>query len=357
MCPIHSDIIDDKSNNLRYPVEWLRDVKATHENKYRGAVEPTEELADQFAVGALSLLVSGPVVISNNQSGGQTAQIINNYQEREPVRDNKFVQQMRNRNLIDPNHPDFGVTRYSRRVMIKHEHGEIETLPTLGLLFAVFPSHIVLASGVDELRAWMNCNERRYEPLPNALFIPSRQADTIGNGLVWHDGHMQHQTLEPTATRFTTYLAVEIGGYVEYGFYPGQWLEKPYIYYAKVMANAVGFLRHISEMSQRFSIDPCGVSIGFGLRGIKKLPLSGIRESMRIHTTATELPQVNGHLYRHDANTLSWTVDSIACEIARGILDHWSFTAPEWVGVPEFENGCYKGNLFKKNYSGAGRFS
>lgn len=80
MCPIHSDIIDNKANIATYTVEWLVDVKQKHESKFRGAPSPTDDLAEQFAVGTLYPLGLASVVILANQSGGQTANTINNYQ-------------------------------------------------------------------------------------------------------------------------------------------------------------------------------------------------------------------------------------------------------------------------------------
>jgi len=80
MCPNHADIIDNKANVATYTVEWLLDVKQKHERKYRGTLPPADDLAERFAIGTLHTLLSGPVVMSANQSGGQTANTINNYQ-------------------------------------------------------------------------------------------------------------------------------------------------------------------------------------------------------------------------------------------------------------------------------------
>jgi hypothetical protein len=74
LCAVHHKIID--SDVASYPVERLQEMKAGHEEKYKNGALPSDELARKLL---LTLTVSGSIVTSNNQSGGQTAHQINNY--------------------------------------------------------------------------------------------------------------------------------------------------------------------------------------------------------------------------------------------------------------------------------------
>jgi len=79
MCPIHHKVIDDDPDS--YTVERLLEIKARHETQNMGGVEPNEDIAQRFLMKLVSNVASsGPVIFSQNQQGGITAQsvVINN---------------------------------------------------------------------------------------------------------------------------------------------------------------------------------------------------------------------------------------------------------------------------------------
>jgi hypothetical protein len=78
MCPIHHDVID--ADEEAYTVERLRKIKEGHEGRSQSMPELSSDAAAQFInnIGPIGV-VAGSVVITNKQSGGQAAHIINNY--------------------------------------------------------------------------------------------------------------------------------------------------------------------------------------------------------------------------------------------------------------------------------------
>ncbi|MFL6335197.1 MAG: hypothetical protein ACJ754_17940 [Pyrinomonadaceae bacterium] len=74
LCSVHHKIID--SDVSSYPVERLQKMKAVHEEKYKNGAMPSDEIARRLL---LTLAVSGSVIATNNQSGGQVAHQITNY--------------------------------------------------------------------------------------------------------------------------------------------------------------------------------------------------------------------------------------------------------------------------------------
>ena len=89
---------------------------------------------------------------------------------------------------------------------------------------------------------------------------------------------------------YTRYLALERTGWVEFGFYPLNPLDEDThaVYYAKLLANLVGFLSLIQQMARERGIDPARLSLGVGLRGIKNARLECItRKLMRNYAAVT----------------------------------------------------------------------
>ena len=77
LCPIHHDVVDADTD--AYTVERLLDMKRTHEMASTRSMELDERLAQQFISNAsVNVSTLGPLVISVNQTGGQTAQSITN---------------------------------------------------------------------------------------------------------------------------------------------------------------------------------------------------------------------------------------------------------------------------------------
>lgn len=74
MCVPHNRIVDGKKTQDRYPVEVLEEYKRNHEAKCRGNVVDSNAQAafiDHFTV-------TGSVIVTHNQSGGQNAHTITN---------------------------------------------------------------------------------------------------------------------------------------------------------------------------------------------------------------------------------------------------------------------------------------
>jgi hypothetical protein len=78
MCPIHHDVID--SDPVAYSVEQLTVLKAEAEARHGRKFELSDSAANQFLVNLQAANLSGAsVVITHNQSGGQAANVINNF--------------------------------------------------------------------------------------------------------------------------------------------------------------------------------------------------------------------------------------------------------------------------------------
>lgn len=78
LCPIHHDVID--ADEQAYTVDRLLAMKREHERTSTQTAKLTDAAAQQLisSVSGVSV-VGGSVIVSNNQSGGQAAHIINNY--------------------------------------------------------------------------------------------------------------------------------------------------------------------------------------------------------------------------------------------------------------------------------------
>lgn len=85
LCGVHHKIID--SDVASYPVERLQEMKAAHEEKYKHGAMPSDGSDEIARKLLLTLTVSGSVITTHNQSGGQVAhQITNIYQVPEKPR-------------------------------------------------------------------------------------------------------------------------------------------------------------------------------------------------------------------------------------------------------------------------------
>jgi hypothetical protein len=79
LCGIHHKIIDD--NERTYPYEFLVKRKKSHEATYKNTPPLDDATMKRFvAVAINNCRIHGSVVTSHGQTGGQTAHVINNYQ-------------------------------------------------------------------------------------------------------------------------------------------------------------------------------------------------------------------------------------------------------------------------------------
>ena len=76
MCGNHHTVIDDDSES--YTVARLKEIKANHEQRYANGQEPSGDLVSRL-LQTINGPFNGPVVITQGQMGGQTANQINNY--------------------------------------------------------------------------------------------------------------------------------------------------------------------------------------------------------------------------------------------------------------------------------------
>lgn len=77
MCPIHHDVID--SDELSYTVERLTQIKAEHEAKWAGGDEPNNDIVAQLIANLeTNISVSGSIILTQHQMGGQVAHSITN---------------------------------------------------------------------------------------------------------------------------------------------------------------------------------------------------------------------------------------------------------------------------------------
>lgn len=78
MCNPHNKIVDHRDTRDKFPVELLRKWKEEHESQFKNDV-----VSNRFSDTFVSHFTFGPVT-SYNQSGGQTANIINNFPTEHP---------------------------------------------------------------------------------------------------------------------------------------------------------------------------------------------------------------------------------------------------------------------------------
>lgn len=344
MCAIHSDIIDNPEMVRTYTVEWLLDVKAKHEAQFTGQI-PDDELSDEFADGALTVLIQDTLVLSANQSGGQTAGTILNLNVPTAQVEDAFKSELHSRNLSQPSSADFGKTVYRKHHVLVDVGSNSQPLPSAAVFFARLPSQIVSWGEKKQLLDWMDPNARRYEPLPHDYFIPTLSPDAQGRGFVWSDAE-KHRF---GRSAYMRYLAVETSGYIEYGIYPGSvGDDEPIVYYAKIIAHGVAFLHFLRDIASRFGVNIDGAGIGLALCGTDGKYLRGIndwhRNSSHFKTSADD----RSLLYVHEPSNSPWTTEDVALDLAGAVLSHWGFPTPAHGPTPEFENQKYAGPFFKR---------
>ena len=78
LCPIHHDVID--ADELAYTTARLQAMKLNHEVTLDSSAELSDAQAVKFILNLNApLITGGSIVITNNQSGGQAAHVINNF--------------------------------------------------------------------------------------------------------------------------------------------------------------------------------------------------------------------------------------------------------------------------------------
>jgi hypothetical protein len=174
--------------------------------------------------------------------------------------------------------------------------------------------------------------------------------DRVGSAIVWNDGGMYHG--HPGYQCSVRYIALERAGWIEYGFYPlSPQEDAPLVYYARIVANIIGFLRFVWQVAEQRAFDPATFSLGLGLRGIKGASLACItRRLMRVYAGTTP-PDRDSFLALRSADDGPWVPEAVALEFADAMLSHWEFSRPGWLAdTPEFEAGSYKGEFFKDSF-------
>ncbi len=151
---------------------------------------------------------------------------------------------------------------------------------------------------------------------------------------------------------YSRYLAVEPDGWIENGFYPGaNWEDNTdRLYYARVIASIVGFLHFIRDAAQRFQIDAADIGLGFALIGTLGKDLLCVRDEGFRKSFHISPPGTNTLRFVRAPGQDAWTVDAVAEDAAVEVLDHWSFHPEFWVARPEFDNGVYTGECFRKRF-------
>lgn len=347
LCGTHHKVIDD--DEVAYTFERVRAMKAEHEAKHKGNPEIGDELADRLVANMTVIeIANGSIIHAQNQTGGQAAHSITNiHLPGSGQSELALSKKLQDRNLDDPKHSDFGKTRYSVRIGTMGKNGMVLPLSGTGSCFASFPNRIVAKPTEAEFLMWMDSKQRKYEPFPKQSFLPSPRAEYFGKAHFWHDG--DHQT-----RCFTRYLAVELDGFLEYGFHLGGiWEEADCVYYAKIVGDFVAFLHFLRELCDRFDVDPCGLAVGLALRGTQGKRLLCITEKVMAHYQRTVSPKCDGLRYLRQATPeADWTVTEVAREAAEEILDLWSYSSPNSFDRPEFRGEQYVGEFLKTKFSG-----
>jgi hypothetical protein len=347
LCPKHHDVIDD--DDISYTVDRLIRMKADHEIKFRGMSGGSDDaLAEKFAAAIHHNIVSeGSILQVRGQTGGQVAHVIHNYGSSLRT-ESRFDLQLVAKHLASDADPDFAKTAYHKKMGIP-EIGGVRWPPTTAIAFAHFPSSVFSAASEGEFIRWMDCNSLRYEPCQRYPFIPSPAPDRVGSALIWKEELGGGTTFGGRC--HNRYLALEPSGWLEYGYVPISPLEeKPKVYYAKAVANAVGFLGLLRDIATQQKVSPADVSFGFGLRGIRGAELVCVTDTSPFgpRSTSSTPPEGEHLLFLQRATGDAWSIDGAAIAFAGAMLEHWEFTRPGWVGTPEFEAGVYTGSFFRE---------
>jgi hypothetical protein len=348
MCPVHHDVID--ADHVTYTEGVLRAIKAEHEARYRDQPPPSTRAEELFVANVVMEVSDGSIILSANQSGGQTAHIIhNNYGTAPHQPQSAFRAELAKRHLADVEDPEFARTPYHKRMGFVQGQS-FQPMPASAIAFAHCPRPVFTTSDEPAFMAWFNSNNLCYEPCTAYGFIPGLVPDRIGSALVYGDGRMMHDG--PGHACYTRYLALERAGWVEYGWNARNLMEHTHVvYYALAVANLVGFLRMLRQVAGHQGIDPATLSLGVGLRGIKGAVLECITKKLMRGYAGVTPPEGDNLLFLRSSEEGPWEVDAVAREFADAVIHHWEYARPGWMAdTPEFEAGVYKGEFFRESF-------
>src|SRR5258708_4489316 len=110
------------------------------------------------------------------------------------------------------------------------------------------------------------------------------------------------------------------------------------------------FLSFVKDFAAAFGHHSWETSLGLAMRGTKQTIL---------HTPLSQLalafargrcfPDSDGLLGSRKAPLeTDWTADSAAREAARDLLDHWQFSRPMGMPLPEFGGELYSGSFYNR---------
>ena len=330
LCGTHHKVIDDDEDT--YTVERLLAMKAKHEAKHQGEPEPSDVVVARL-IEHMNRIWSGGVAIADRNS--------------------TFLGRLRERNLADPHDPQFTSTKYSTKMGESDSQQTFRPWPNKGVFAAVFPGRYAIAANENEFIRFVFENQRSYELAPGLSFLPP-MSHKIGKANVWIDGH-NWRFVSPTAS-YLRYLAFELDGYIEYGFYLGASWESIYdvVYYAKLVAHVAAFVKLVTLACSPSQIDCGGVSLAFAFQGIQGTKLFCVTDRVLAHHQSFVPPTVNSLLHLHiPKEGKPFDVDEISREVAEAVIDCWLFSVPPGFGIPEFAGEKYDGEVFRRHFNSA----
>jgi len=347
MCPIHHDVID--ADDVVYTVEVLRALKSEHAAKYHDQSPPGTRAEELFLANVVLDVNHGAIILSANQSGGQIAQVIHNNYGTAPQSPSKFRTELSRRHLANVEDPEFATTTYHKKMGLLWGD-RIEPLRTTAIVFANSPRPWMNSSDERAFLAWAECAKFRYRPCRSYPFLPGVSPDRIGSALVWNDGSMNHSG--PGYLCYTRYVALERSGWIELGLCPLNTTRDDHeVFYAQLIANVVGFLGLLRQLCEHWTIDPATLSLGVGLRGIKRTHLSCVTKRLMREPAVSTPPNGDAMLFLRSSEDGPWEVDGLAQEYASAVLEHWEFARPGWMAdLPEFRDGRYEGEYFCEHF-------
>lgn len=258
------------------------------------------------------------------------------------------------RKFTDPSSADFGMSRYSKRMVLFDAMQRTVPIKPIGTFFALTPAPLVADGDRNKFFQWMDINQRCYAPLDRDRFLPGFMPVVVSKARVWHNGEMPR--FAGAEQNYCTYFAAELDeGYLEYGFCAGSLLEPTgdVVYYAKVIGGFVAFLRFLRHFGDQFGVDPSAISIGLALRGTTRTRLRCITKQFMEHYLMTAHPDTDGFRWLREATRgEDWTVDGVARRAALALLDHWSYSGPAGAEEPEFTDGKYTGKYYLDSFRG-----
>src|SRR5262249_30104041 len=133
-------------------------------------------------------VAGGSIILSANQSGGQTAHVIHNNYGTAPEQASPFRRELAARHLADVENLEVGRTTYHMKMGMVGQHQKIQPLRTTAIFFAHSPQPFFAASDEGEVLRWADTNKRRYQPCTTHPFIRGVVPDRVGSALVWNDG-------------------------------------------------------------------------------------------------------------------------------------------------------------------------